>query len=96
MERKTTNIKTQAIVAMVSILLFGLIMIGFRFYTGCESVIGMALTCITFFALGYYWYLLLSSVGEDRLSDLFGIANRLLPPAAIRNKPIACIPAPNE
>jgi hypothetical protein len=94
-ERKTTNRKTQAIIAMVSILLFGLIIIGFRFYTGCESVLGMVLTCITFFTLGYSWYLLLSSVGEDRLSDLFGIANRLLPPAAIQNKPIACIPTPN-
>jgi hypothetical protein len=94
-ERKTTNRKTQAIIAMVSILLFGLIIIGFRFYTGCESILGMVLTCITFFTLGYSWYLLLSSVGEDRLSDLFGIANRLLPPAAIQNKPIACIPTPN-
>jgi hypothetical protein len=56
----------------------------------------MVLTCITFFTLGYSWYLLLSSVGEDRLSDLFGIANRLLPPAAIQNKPIACIPTPSE
>jgi hypothetical protein len=95
-ERKTANRKTQAIISMVSILLFGLIIMGFRYYTGCESVLGMGLTCITFFMLGYSWYLLLSSVGEDRLSDLFGIANRLLPPAAIQNKPIACIPTPNE
>jgi hypothetical protein len=28
------------------------------------------------------------------LSDVFGIANRLLPPSAITNAPIACVPIP--
>jgi hypothetical protein len=95
-EKKTANRKTQAVVAMVCILLFGLIILGYRYYSGCESILGMGLTSIVFFVLGYSWYLLLSSVGEDRLSDLFGIANRLLPPAAIENKPIACVPPPSS
>jgi len=44
---------------------------------------------------GYYWYSMLSGIGQDRLSDLFGIANRLLPPSAITNGPVACIPDPD-
>lgn len=88
----TSNRKSQAIVAMVSTIVFGLIVLGFRFYTGCESTFGMVLTTIIFVFTGHSWYKALSKVGEDRLSDLFGIANRLLPPSAINNAPIACIP----
>jgi hypothetical protein len=36
----------------------------------------------------------MSACGKDMLSDLFGIANRLLSPTAIQNKPIACVPIP--
>jgi hypothetical protein len=54
----------------------------------------MIVTILLFGYIGRSWYRLLASVGEDRLSDLFGIANRLLPPSAIENKPIACVPIP--
>jgi hypothetical protein len=90
----TTNRKSQAIVSLVSIVVFGLIILGFRYYTGCESIAGMILTTIGFVFLGNGWYQALSKVGQDRLSDLFGIANRLLPPSAISNAPIACVPVP--
>jgi hypothetical protein len=89
---KVGNRKTQAIIAMASILIFSLVIIGFRYYSGCESTAGMIITAIIFIFGGNMWYKALSSVGEDRLSDLFGIANRLLPPSAIENAPIACIP----
>lgn len=88
----TTNRKTQAIVSLVSIVVFALIIMGFRYYTGCESIMGMVLTTILFVFFGNGWYQALSKVGQDRLSDLFGIANRLLPPSAISNAPIACVP----
>jgi hypothetical protein len=84
--------KSQAVVAMISAIVFGLIVFGFRYYTGCESSLGMILTTIIFVFYGHGWYKALSSVGQDRLSDLFGIANRLLPPSAISNGPIACVP----
>jgi hypothetical protein len=91
-----TNRKSQAIVAMASIIFFAIVILGFRYYSGCESIMGMLLTTIIFVFLGNGWYKALSKVGEDRLSDLFGIANRLLPPSAINNAPIACIPVPNS
>jgi hypothetical protein len=91
-----TNRKSQAIVAMASIVFFSIVVLAFRFYTGCESILGMIITTVTFVFLGNGWYKALSKVGEDRLSDLFGIANRLLPPSAINNAPIACIPVPSS
>lgn len=90
-----TNRKSQAAVAMGSIILFGLIVLAFRFYSGCESILGMIITTVAFIFLGSGWFNLLSRIGQDRLSDLFGIANRLLPPSAINNAPIACIPVLN-
>jgi uncharacterized membrane protein len=89
---KASNRTSQAILAMISIIVFGLIVLGFRLYTGCETKMGLILTSIIFSLTGVGWYQALSSVGQDRLSDIFGIANRLLPPSAISNAPIACIP----
>jgi hypothetical protein len=91
-QTKIMNRRAQAVLAMISIILFGIIALGYRFYTGCESVFGMILTILLFVPAGYSWYYLLSLVGQDRLSDLFGIANRLLPPSALNNGPVACIP----
>ena len=92
LDKKVTNRKTQAIIAMISTLVFALIALGFRYYSGCESMLGMILTTFAFIWVGHGWYKALSAIGEDRLSDLFGIASRLLPPSAINNAPIACIP----
>lgn len=92
---KVTSRKSQAIMAMISIIIFTIVVFGFRYYTGCESILGMILTILIFTFSGIGWYQALSKVGQDRLSDLFGIANRLLPPSAISNAPIACVPIPN-
>lgn len=91
-----TNRKSQAMVALASIVVFAMIVLAFRYYTGCESLLGMILTVIIFVFTGHGWYKALSHIGEDRLSDLFGIANRLLPPSAINNAPIACVPVRNS
>ena len=92
MEAKVSARKTQALVAMGSVLFFALLVIGFRLYSGCENVYTILLTSLTFLYAGHGWYRLLASVGEDRLSDLFGIANRLLAASATQSGPIACIP----
>jgi hypothetical protein len=95
-DMKTTNRMSQAMVALVSIVVVGLILVIFHHRIGCESLFGVILTSAVFSIGGYYWYSMLSGIGQDRLSDLFGIANRLLPPSAITNGPVACIPDPNE
>ena len=94
-QMKINKRRSQAMFALVSIAIFGLIVLGFRWYTtGCDKGIGIILTGAGFGAAGYYWYQLLSEVGQGRLSDIFGIANRLLVPSAIKNGPIACMPIP--
>jgi len=92
MDSKVTNRKSHAIISMASIVIFIIVSLGYRYYTGCESGIGMIITSLLFSSLGYGWYIALSAVGQDRLSDIFGIANRLLPKSAVANKPIACVP----
>jgi len=91
---KVNKRKSQAMFALVSIAIFTLVVFIFRWKTGCETMIGMILTAAGFGTAGYYWYQLLSEVGQGRLSDIFGIANRLLVPSAIKNGPIACVPIP--
>ena len=93
-EVKVNKRKGQAIMSLVSIILFTIIVISFRVYTGCERWEGILFTAVGFGAAGYFWYDLLSQVGQGRLSDIFGIANRLLAPSAIQNGPIACVPIP--
>ena len=94
-QMKMNKRKSQAMFALVSIAIFALIVLAFRFNTGCERGISIILTAVGFGAGGYFWYQLLSQVGEGRLSDIFGIANRLLVPSAIQNGPIACVPIPS-
>lgn len=95
-EVKIKNRKTQAMAALISTIVIGIIILSLRAYSGCEGFIGFILTATGFGIGGYYWYDLLSSLGQDRLSDIFGIANRILPPSAIQNGPIACVPIPSS
>jgi hypothetical protein len=77
---------------MGSVLFFALLVVGFRLYSGCENIYSVILTFLAFVYAGHGWYRMLASVGEDRLSDLFGIANRLLAASATQSGTIACIP----
>lgn len=89
---KTNNRKFRISLSMGSILLFAMISLGYRAYTGCEN--GLMVFFATLFGIfGYGWYKLLSTVGHDRLSDIFGIANRLLVPSATTNEPTVCVPS---
>jgi len=91
-DHKQSNRKFQAMIAFFSIVVVTVGIMGYRMYTGCESVWATVLTSLLFGAGGYGWYLFLGAVGQNRLSDLFGIANRLLSPSAIENAPVACVP----
>jgi hypothetical protein len=91
---KVTNRTSQALTALISICVFYLIIIITKYYSGCESIISLIITSLLFGMFGLGWYKALSSIGEDRLSDLFGIANRLIDLGKINNPPVACIPIP--
>jgi hypothetical protein len=89
---KTVTRKTQAIISLATIVVFILIVLKTRYDGGCEGVLRILGASVIGGLLGVGWYSLLREVGQDRLSDLFGIANRLLPPSALANKPLACLP----
>ena len=91
-EAKTVTRKTQAIISLVTIVVFIVIVLKYRYDTGCEGALRILGASVVGGLLGVGWYSLLREVGQDRLSDLFGIANRLLPPSALANKPLACLP----
>lgn len=89
---KVSTRKTQALLSLISIVVFACVVMYYRYYTGCEGWSILA-TVPIFGAIGWGWYQMLSGVAQpDQLSDLFGIANRILPAAATKNGPMACIP----
>jgi len=90
-DTRVTVRTSQSLLAIGSVILFSVLVLWFRYKIGCESMLSMIATTALGGAAGYGWYEALSAVGQDRLSDLFGIANRLLPPSAFRNGPVACM-----
>lgn len=93
-ENKTTTRRTQAIIGLCMLVIVVIATLYYRNKTGCESLGSFILTIGMFGSLGWTWYGFLSKVGQNRLSDMFGIANRLISPSAMKNGPIACIPQP--
>jgi hypothetical protein len=87
-----TNKKVVTIMAMVLLVILGIYLFYKRFSTKCDTVSTILVSIALFSYFGHGWYLALASMSEERVSDLFGMANRLLPPGAIANGPIACIP----
>ena len=99
---KLFNRTSQASTSVLIITLFLGAICVYRYQSQCESFInhswwlgGIILIVLgaIYISSGVGWYYLLSQMGEDRLSDLFGIANRLLPPGAFQKGPMACLPA---
>ena len=90
-ETLITNRKMTTIISMACITLFILMGLYYRWGSSCETWYGFALGSALFSILGYAWYLLLSNHGNNRLSDLFGIANRLMVKSSTQqNESIAC------
>lgn len=83
---------TQAMMSIIMICLLALILFFIRYRSGCETIAGSIITILVFTGFARAWFKMLSSVGDDRLSDIFGIANRLLTPDAMANAPVACLP----
>ena len=87
------NRSSQAVLAMIMMSIIAIVVILMRMYfSRCESIVGFIVSAVAFGWLGKVWYDILASKGQDRLSDLFGIANRLLSPDALNNAPYACLP----
>jgi hypothetical protein len=83
--------QSQSITAMALIVALAIAILYIRIWSSCDSYVSIALGAL-FGAGGWFWYTLLAKVGQDRLSDLFGIANRLMTTSAMTNAPYACLP----
>ena len=89
---KVSTRKTQALLSLISIIVFAFVVIYYRYTVGCEGWSILA-TMPLFGMIGWFWYYMLSTVGQpDQLADLFGIANRILSANALKTGPVACIP----
>lgn len=88
-KRNVKVIGGYAIALLIAVVLF---LFFVRIYSDCESIGTTVMSIALFGYFGHGWYVAISSMLEERISDLFGVANRLLPPSAITNGPIACIP----
>lgn len=89
--------RSQALTSIVVTCILATIFLGARYIsTGCDTLLGLFLAVLFYGWLGYSWYTFLSSIGEDRLSDLFGIANRLLDPDSTKDAPVGCVPMPED
>jgi hypothetical protein len=85
--------KSRAVISMLMILVIGLVFFTIRlFVSKCEGYVGMSLGLVLYSLLGVGWFYALNSSGQGRLSDLFGVANRLLAPTALTNQPYVCLP----
>lgn len=92
-ENKVDARKTQAAMAMAIILLFGIGMLLYRFFTTtCETVLGLPVSFAVFIPLAYYWYSLLVSCSGDRLTDLFGVVNRIMVEPKNSGPGAVCLP----
>jgi hypothetical protein len=95
LKRQSNFRKSTMYISIVSIVLLTVLLFSVRYFiTGCEprSLWSFLPTILVFGSFGYAWYELLSVTGQDRLSDIFGIANRLLSPDSLVNQPVACMP----
>lgn len=90
---KVSHRKNQMLTSAVIIGIFAALYIGIRYsYTGCDTILGLFISLIIYVPFGIFWYNTLASAGKDKLSDLFGIANRLLNVNSTANQPIGCVP----
>lgn len=90
-DQKTMLRRSQTMVGLIVTVLLGVFILLMRVaYTECDSIFGGILS-LSFVFVGFAWYYILSVVGNDRLSDIYGIANRLMTSSALGDAPYACL-----
>lgn len=86
--------KSQAMSSMVLLIVIGIIAFIMRYATGCETGLGLLISCALGSSLAHGWYTFMRNCGLGRLDDLFGISNRILPMQSYETSdPTVCLPA---
>ena len=94
-QSNVANRKTQALISFLTIFVFFIFILYFRSTMSCESLLQIVLSAIIFLGFGIGYFFLINTYGETRLTDIFGIANRVLMPSELNNGPVACAPVPS-
>lgn len=84
--------QSQTVIGLITIALFVIVFFVMRVSSKCDAIVPAFFATGLFGAFGYGWYKALAATGKNTLSDLFGIANRLMSPDSLQNEPIGCIP----
>jgi hypothetical protein len=88
---KVSSRKTHAIIGMTASVVLGLLLLVWRYRTGCENGLGLFMS-LTFIGLGYGLFTLFDKCGLLRVVDLYGIGARLLPTSATAAPTQVCFP----
>jgi hypothetical protein len=88
---KVSSRKTHAIIGMAASIILGLLLLVWRYRTGCENGLGLFMS-LSFIGLGYGLFTLFDSCGLLRVVDLYGIGARLLPTSATAAPTQVCFP----
>lgn len=86
-----SNRKSQALTSMLVIVFLTLIIMYIQFTNEQVNFLAVIGFFVVFSLFGYGWFAGFDKTGSERLTDIFGIANRLLNGDAIANQPFACI-----
>lgn len=86
--------KSQAMSSMVLVVVLAVLSLIMRYATGCETGLGLLLSCALGYSLAHGWYKFMRNCGLGRLDDLFGISNRILPMQSYETSdPTVCLPS---
>jgi hypothetical protein len=88
---KVSSRKTHAIIGMAASVVLGLLLLSWRFKTGCENGLGLFMS-LTFVGLGVGLFKIFDGCGLLRVVDLYGIGARLLPTSATAAPTQVCFP----
>lgn len=88
---KVSSRKTHAIIGMTASIILGLLLMSWRYNTGCENGLGLFMS-LTFIALAYGLFTFFDGCGLLRVVDLYGIGARLLPTSATAAPTQVCFP----
>lgn len=90
-EEKVERRKSQAQLVQITSVVFLILFLVLRFFfMGCELVVGLLVGGLVFTGLGYAWFEVARQCSA-RDSDVFGIVQGILPPAASDPPPMTCV-----
>jgi len=87
---KVERRKSQAQLVLILSWVFLALFLAARVLMGCETVPGVIVGGLAFWWIGHGWYLLARECSA-RDSDIFGIVQGILPPAASDPPPMTCV-----